>query len=103
MACGQAGWEFRRAGAIDPVVRAKSGGCRDTGTSAAAESRRQPELLETFTSGMPLLAGVSQVGDPVVVLPAAYHLLWRRELACDMSVLLGSSSMAWRVPAGASR
>ena len=40
---------------------------------------------------MPLLPGAAQVGDPVAVLPVAYHLLWRRELACDMSVLLGSS------------
>ena len=58
------------------------------------------ELLEAFAPGMPLLAGVSQVGDPMAVLPAACHLLWRRELACDVSVLLGSASMAWRVPAG---
>ena len=52
---------------------------------------------------MPLLAGVSQVGDPMAGLLVAYHLLWRRELACDLSVLLGSASMAWRVPAGASQ
>jgi hypothetical protein len=50
---------------------------------------------------MPLLAGAAQVGDPVAVLPVAYHLLWHRELACDMSVLLRSTSMAWRIPAGA--
>ena len=30
-----------------------------------------------------------QVGDPVAVLPVAYHLLWQRELSCDLSVLLG--------------
>ena len=100
MACGQAGWEFRRAGAIDPVVRAnirwlsryRHGRCRIEPSAA--------KLLEAFTSGMPLLTGVSRVGDPVAVLPAAYHLLWCRELACDMSVLLGSASMVWRVPAG---
>ena len=44
------------------------------------------KLLEAFTPGMPLLPGAAQVGDPVAVLPVAYHLLWRRELACDMSV-----------------
>ena len=68
--------------------------------------RRDPAaagLLEAFAPGMPLLAGASQVGDPVVVLPVAYHLLWQRELACDMSVLLGSASTAWRVPGGTSR
>jgi hypothetical protein len=61
------------------------------------------ELLEAFTAGMPLLAGASRVGDPIAVLPRAYHTLWRRELACDMSVLLSGASATWRIPAGASR
>jgi hypothetical protein len=102
-ACGQAGWEFRRAGAIDPVVRAN---IRWLSRYRHRRCRIEPaagELLEAFTPGMPLLAGVSLVGDPVAVLPAAYHLLWRRELACDLSVLLGSASMAWRVPSGGPR
>lgn len=102
-ACGQAGWEFRWAGTIDPVVRAN---IRWLSRYRHPRCRRDPaaaELLEAFVPGMPLLAGVSQVGDPVVVLPVAYHLLWRRELACDMSALLGSASTAWRVPGGTSR
>lgn len=37
-----------------------------------------------------------QAGDPVATLPVAYHLLWRRELSCDLSVLLGETSMTWR-------
>lgn len=100
MACGQAGWEFRRAGTIDPVVRAS---IRWLSRYRHQRCRREPaaaELLEAFTPGMPLLSGAAQAGDPVAVLPVAYHLLWRRELACDVSVLLGSASMAWRVPAG---
>jgi hypothetical protein len=103
MACGQAGWEFRRAGAIDPVVRAN---IRWLSRYRHQRCRIEPaaaELLEAFTPGMPLLAGALQVGDPIAVLPAAYHLLWCRELACDMSVLLGSASMAWRVTAGCPR
>jgi hypothetical protein len=103
LACEQAGWEFRRAGAIDPVVRAN---IRWLSRYRHPRCRREPaaaELLEAFARGMPLLAGVSQVGDPVAVLPTAYHLLWRRELACDMSVLLSGDSTAWRVPAGGPR
>ena len=103
MACGQAGWEFRRAGTIDPVVRAN---IRWLSRYRHHRCRREPaatELLEAFTPGMPLLPAAAQVGDPVAVLPVAYHLLWRRELACDMSVLLGGASMAWRVLAGAAR
>ena len=101
VACGQAGWEFRRAGTIDPVVRAN---IRWLSRYRHQRCRREPaaaELLESFTPGMALLAGVAQAGDPVAVLPVAFHLLWRRELACDMPVLPGSASTAWRVPAGA--
>ena len=101
MACGQAGWEFRRAGTIAPVVRAN---IRWLSRYRHQRCRREPAaagLLEAFGAGRPLVAGVAQVGDPVAVLPVAFHLLCRRELACDMSVLLGSASMAWRVPGGA--
>ncbi len=64
MACGQAGWEFRRAGTIDPVVRAN---IRWLSRYRHQRCRREPEaaeLLEAFTPGRPLLAGVSQVGIP---------------------------------------
>jgi hypothetical protein len=103
MACEQAGWEFRRAGAIDPVVRAN---VRWLSRYRHQRCRREPaaaELLSAFEPGRPLLAGAAQVGDPVAVLPVAYHLLWRRELCCDLSVLLSGTSMTWRTRGGSTR
>ncbi len=100
LACGQAGWEFRRAGTIDPVLRAN---VRWLSRYRHQRCRREPEaagLLEAFSAGRPLLAGAAEVGDPVAVLPVAYHLLWRRELSCDLSVLLSGAAMAWRATAG---
>ena len=35
-----------------------------------------------------LLGGVRGVGDPIVVLPVLYHLLWRRILAADLETAL---------------
>jgi hypothetical protein len=32
--------------------------------------------------------GAEAAGDPVAVLPVLYHLLWRHELAADLSVTL---------------
>jgi len=99
-ACRQAGWEFRRAGAIDPVLRAN---VRWLSRYRHPRCRREPAataLLEVFAEDQPLLAGVARAGDPVTVLPVAYHLLWRQELGCDLSVLLGVASRAWRALAG---
>ena len=51
MACGQAGWEFRRAGTIDPVVRAN---IRWLSRYRHQRCRREPvaaELLEAFGAG----------------------------------------------------
>jgi hypothetical protein len=96
LACGQAGWEFRRAGAIDPVLRAN---VRWLSRYRHARCRREPAastLLEAFADRRPLLAGAALAGDPVAVLPVAYHLLWRRELICDLSVLLSGTSTTWR-------
>jgi hypothetical protein len=97
-ACDQAGWEFRRAGTIDPVVganvrwlsRYRHPRCRQEPAAAA--------LLDAFTAGGPLLAGAAQAGDLVVVLPVVYHLLWSRELGCDLSARLSGTSPAWRTP-----
>jgi hypothetical protein len=103
LACGQAGWEFRRAGSIDPVLRAN---VRWLSRYRHQRCRREPAataLLEAFAAGRPLLAGAAQAGDPVAVLPVAYHLLWCRELSCDLSVLLGETSMTWRAPGRSTR
>ena len=96
LACGQGGWEFRRAGTIDPVLRAN---VRWLSRYRHPRCRREPvaaALLEVFAGRRPLLAGAALAGDPAAVLPVAYHLLWRRELACDLSVLLGGASTTWR-------
>ena len=85
LACGQAGWEFRRAGTIDPVVRAN---VRWLSRYRHQRCRREPaaaELLEAFTPGMPLLPGAAQVGDPVAVLPVA-PAAWRAVNAYGIKV-----------------
>lgn len=45
-------------------------------------------LREVFTEPYPLMAGAERVGDPIGVLPMLFHLLWRHELAADLSVPL---------------
>jgi hypothetical protein len=86
----------RRAGAIDPVLRAN---VRWLSRYRHPRCLREPAastLLEAFADRRPLLAGAVLAGDPVLVLPVAYHLLWRRELTCDLSVLLSGTSTTCR-------
>jgi hypothetical protein len=95
-ACEQIGWEFRRAGSIDPVVKANVRWLSRYRHPRCRVARVAEALLEVFAAARPLFAGAAQVGDPIAVLPVAYHLLWRRELGCDLSVLLGPDAMTWR-------
>jgi hypothetical protein len=45
-------------------------------------------LLAAFAVPAPLVDGAEAAGDPIAVLPVLYHLLWRQELAADLSVPL---------------
>jgi hypothetical protein len=45
-------------------------------------------LRAAFAEPVPLLAGAEAVGDPIAVLPVLFHLLWRQDLAADLSMPL---------------
>ena len=36
------------------------------------------------------------VGEEALVLPAAFHLLWKRRVEFKQSILLGDDSLVWR-------
>jgi hypothetical protein len=55
-------------------------------------------LRRVFAVPAPLMAGAGSAGDPIAVLPVLFHLLWRHELAADLSVPLGPFTL---VSAGA--
>jgi hypothetical protein len=52
-----------------------------------------------FTEPLPLVDGASVAGDPIAVLPTLFHLLWRGELVCDLTVSLHAGTVV-RVGAG---
>ena len=72
-ACGLVGWEYRLVGALDPIA---------TANLRWLSGYRHPRY------SVPLMDGAEAAGDPVAVLPVLYHLLWRQELAADLSVPL---------------
>lgn len=91
-ACVSLGWEYRLAGAADPIRTANLrwlAGYRHPRYRIEAAGT---VLLEAFTAPLPLLAGAASVGDPIAVLPVLFHLLWCQDLTVDLSVPLHDGS-----------
>lgn len=93
-ACVQAGWQYRRIGALDPVLAANLRWPAGYRHPRFARSEFAGALIGAFTRPRALADGVLAVGDPLAVLPALFSLLWRRALLADVeSVLLSSWSV----------
>ena len=60
-------------------------------------------LLEVFAGPVPLMAGAAAAGDPIAVLPALFHLMWRHVLAADLAARLTAETpvVAGTAPGGA--
>jgi hypothetical protein len=99
-ACEAAGWEYRRAGDLDPVLVAnvrwlsRYRHCRCLVPGIASV------LLEAFAGGRGLFEGAELAGDRLRVLPVLFHLMWQRQLAADLTAPLGISTV---VHAGGAR
>ncbi len=101
-ACARAGWEFRRAGEIDPVLGANVRWlARYRHQRWAGEHDVACGLREVFAGPAPLLAGAAEVADTLVALPALFHLMWRQELVADLTAArLGPGTLVRLAPVG---
>lgn len=93
LACGQAGWEFRRAGTIDPVLRANVRWLSRYRHRRCLVPPIAAVLLEAFAGGRGLFEGAELAGDRLRTLPVLFHLMWQRQLTADLSVPLGSAAV----------
>lgn len=50
-------------------------------------------LRAVFARPRALMAGAEAVGDPIGVLPVLFHLMWRHELAADLSLVLSDRTL----------
>ena len=99
-ACELLGWRYAVWGAMDPVVAAnhrwlagyRHPRCGDPGIAA--------RLWEVFVWDRPLMAGAEAAGDPIATLPVLFHLMWRRELAADLTLVLSDRSIVRRAGRG---
>ncbi|BBY97453.1 hypothetical protein MFAL_09200 [Mycolicibacterium fallax] len=93
--CEQAGWSYRRAGE-QPRIRAAN--LRWLAGYRNPRNRRQDtaaDLISLLTSNpMTISEAAAAVGEPILVLPTLYHLLWTHELDIDVdSAPIGERTM----------
>jgi hypothetical protein len=83
--CALLGWEFRRVGEIEPVLRGNVRWlARYRHPRCAGRGEVAHRLREVFAEPAALWAGAEEVGDRLAVLPALFHLMWRQELVADL-------------------
>lgn len=103
-ACGLAGWSFRRAGVPDPVLTANVAWlARYRHPRCGGPPGLECLLRKRFARPAPLMAGAAAVGDPIAVLPALFHLMWRQELAADLSARLTAATLVTAADLGSAR
>ncbi|GAA0931007.1 TnsA-like heteromeric transposase endonuclease subunit [Nonomuraea longicatena] len=96
-ACASVGWDYRRVGERDPILVANI-----RWLSGYRHSRCEPgsalvrALREVFAEPAGLLRGARQLGDPLAILPALFHLLWMGDLVTDLTTTpLSLASTVW--------
>jgi hypothetical protein len=87
-ACRLAGWEYRLAGAPDPIATANLRWLAGYRHPRHGLPELTAALRAAFAAPTPLTAAAEAVGDPIAVLPVLFHLLRRHELVTDLSVPL---------------
>ncbi|MFF7459678.1 TnsA-like heteromeric transposase endonuclease subunit [Kitasatospora sp. NPDC008115] len=93
-ACAAAGWEFVRVGEPDPVLMENMRWLSRYRRRRCLRREVAERLLEVFDGPGPLRAGAAEAGDPLLVLPVLFHLLWSGRLVADLEgELLSSASL----------
>ncbi len=99
-ACELLGWEYAVCGEMDPVTAANHRWIAGYRHPRCGEPATEARLLRAFGSGLPLMEGAEAAGDPVATLPPLFHLMWRRELLADLSLVLSHRTVVWRAGRG---
>jgi hypothetical protein len=98
--CELLGWDYAVCGQMDPVVAVNHRWIAGYRHPRCGEPAAQARLLDVFGPGLPLMEGAEAAGDPITMLPPLFHLMWRRELVADLSLVLSHRSAVWRAGGG---
>lgn len=84
-ACELVGWRYERLGEIDPVFTANVRWLSGYRHRRCLDGRIRDALLSAASAeGSTVGSLAGEVGEPVVVLPTLFHLLWSGELHADL-------------------
>jgi hypothetical protein len=99
-ACELLGWGYMVCGELDPVVAANHRWIAGYRHPRCGEPETEARLLNAFGSGIELMEGAEAAGDPLATLPVLFHLMWRRALAADLSLVLSHRTVVRTVGLG---
>jgi hypothetical protein len=99
-ACEMLGWTYAVCGAMDPVVAANHRWIAGYRHPRCGDPATEARLLEAFGPGLPLMEGAEAAGDPLATLPVLFHLMWRRQLVADLSLVLSHRTVVRRAGRG---
>ena len=91
-ACVAVGWKYERVGVIDSVRAANMRWLSGYRHPRCARPGLTEGVLDAFAAPVELLDGAAAVGDPILVLPIVFHLLWSGRLVADLSTVLCHST-----------
>ncbi|WP_324199142.1 TnsA-like heteromeric transposase endonuclease subunit [Nocardia amamiensis] len=92
-ACGDVGWEYAVWDRLDPVLTANPRWLGRYRHPRCFDERVARELLRVFARPQELIDGAEAAGDPLGTLPVLYHLMWRRWLLADLSLVLSHRTL----------
>jgi hypothetical protein len=90
-ACGLLGWRYAVWDRMDGVVVANQRWLAAYRHPRCYHGAVAARLAEMFAR--PLMDGAELAGDPLGTLPVLYHLLWKRQLVADLSVVLSHRTL----------
>jgi hypothetical protein len=92
-ACAQVDWRYAVWDRLDTVVVANQRWLSGYRHPRCFNEPVANLLLAAFAQPRPLIDGAAAAGDPLGTLPVLYHLLWKRWLLADLSVVLSDRTV----------
>ncbi|WFE54172.1 TnsA-like heteromeric transposase endonuclease subunit [Micromonospora sp. WMMD1155] len=97
-ACGLLGWRYAVWDRLEPVLVSNQRWLAGYRHPRCFDAQVAGRLLAAFAKPRPLMDGAEAAGDPLGTLPVLYHLLWRRELVADPSLVLSHRTVVQVAP-----